>query len=108
MSILGRALEDRIAAGDPIRVGLVGAGFAGRGFALRVLTGFPGIQLVAIANRTVAEAERAYRDAGVADVVNVSTAADLAAAVAAGRYAVTEALADRQNLVRTRRGDRFE
>lgn len=90
MSILGRALEERIAAGNPIRVGLVGAGFAGRGFALRVLTGFPGIRLVAIANRTVAEAARAYRDAGVADVVHVSTAADLAAAVAAGRYAVTD------------------
>ena len=90
MSILRRALEKRTAAGDPIRVGLVGAGFAGRGFALRVLTGFPGIRLVAIANRTVAEAERAYRDAGVTDVVRVSTAADLAGAVAAGRFAVTD------------------
>ncbi len=90
MSILRRALEERIAVGDPIRVGLVGAGFAGRGFALRVLTGFPGIRLVAIANRTVAEAERAYRDAGVADIVHVSTAADLAGAVEAGRPAVTD------------------
>jgi predicted homoserine dehydrogenase-like protein len=90
MSILARAVEERIAAGDPIRVGLVGAGFAGRGFALRVLTGFPGIRLVAIANRTVAEAERAYAEAGVTDVVHVSSAVDLSRAIAAGRPAVTD------------------
>ena len=90
MSALLRAIEARQAAGDPIRVGLVGAGFAGRGFALRVLTAFPGIRLVAVANRTIEEAERAYRDAGVDYVERVSTAAELERAIAAGRPAVTD------------------
>jgi predicted homoserine dehydrogenase-like protein len=90
VSALLRAIEARHAAGDPIRVGLVGAGFAGRGFALRVLTGFPGIRLVAVANRTIAEAERAYADAGVDSVERVSSAAELDRAIAAGRPAITD------------------
>jgi predicted homoserine dehydrogenase-like protein len=90
VSALLKAIEARQAAGDPIRVGLVGAGFAGRGFALHVLTAFPGIRLVAVANRTIEEAERAYRDAGVDDVERVSTAAELERAIAAGRHAFTD------------------
>jgi len=90
VTLLLRALEARHAAGDPIRVGLVGAGFAGRGFALRLLTGLPGFHLAAIANRTIAEAERAYRDAGVDEVERVSTAAQLNRAMAAGRHAITD------------------
>jgi predicted homoserine dehydrogenase-like protein len=88
--MLSRAIEARLTAGDPIRVGLVGAGYAGRGFATRVLTGFPGIRLVAIANRTIAEAARAYRDAGVDDIERVSTAAELERAISAGRPAITD------------------
>ena len=65
MSAVLRALEARAAAGDPIRVGLVGAGYAGRGFAARIIRRTPGIELVAVSNRTIGEAERAYRDAGV-------------------------------------------
>ena len=47
MSAVLRALEARAAAGDPIRVGLVGAGYAGRGFAARIIRRIPGIELVA-------------------------------------------------------------
>lgn len=90
MSILLRGIEERRAAGNPIRVGLVGAGYAGRGFALGVVTGNPGIRLVAIANRTIAEAERAYRDAGVTDPVRVSTQAELDQAIERGRPAITD------------------
>ena len=71
MSIIRRAIDERQAAGNPIRVGLVGAGFAGRGFVLRVQTGYPGMRVLAVANRTIAEAERAFRDVGVDDVVRV-------------------------------------
>jgi predicted homoserine dehydrogenase-like protein len=90
VSVVLRGIEERSAAGDPIRVGLVGAGFAGRGFALRVVTGHPGMRLVAVANRTIAEAERAYADAGVTDVEQVSTQAELDRAIAAGRPAITD------------------
>lgn len=90
MSVVLRGIDERAAAGDPIRVGLVGAGFAGRGFALRIVSGYPGIRLVAVANRTIEEAERAYADAGVTDVVRVSNQAELDKAIAAGRPAITD------------------
>jgi predicted homoserine dehydrogenase-like protein len=90
MSIIRRAIDERQAAGNPIRIGQVGAGFAGRGLTLRLLTGYPGIRPVAVANRTIDEAERAYRDAGVDDLVRVSSAAELERAIAAGRAAITD------------------
>lgn len=90
MSAILRGLEERAAAGDPIRVGLVGAGYAGRGFAARILRRTPGIELVAVANRTVAEAERAYRDGGVDEPGRVGSAADLDRAIRARRPVVTD------------------
>jgi predicted homoserine dehydrogenase-like protein len=90
MSVLLRALEERRAAGKPIRVGLVGAGYAARGFAARVLLRQPGLELVAIANRTIAEAERAYRQAGVEHPRQVDSVAGLEAAMRAGDGAVTD------------------
>jgi predicted homoserine dehydrogenase-like protein len=90
MSVLSRRLEERRAAGDPIRVALVGAGYAGRGFALQVINRVPGMRLVAIANRTLEGAERAYHDAGVDDFVRVSSVGDLESAIRAGRAAVSD------------------
>jgi predicted homoserine dehydrogenase-like protein len=90
MTAVLRALEARAAAGDPIRVALVGAGYAGRGFAARIIRRTPGIELVAIANRTVAEAERAYREAGVDAPGHVSSAADLDVAIRNHRPVVTD------------------
>ncbi len=90
MSTLLRALEARAAAGNPIRVGLVGAGYAGRGFAARIIRRTPGIELVAIANRTISEAERAYRDAGVDAPGHARSAADLDAAIRRRRPVVTD------------------
>ena len=90
MSTLLRALEARAAAGDPIRVGLVGAGYAGRGFAARIIRRIPGIELVAIANRTVAQAERAYREAGADDPAHAASAAELDAAIRRHRPVVTD------------------
>src|SRR5690606_24960650 len=49
-----------------------------------------GMELVAIANRTPANAERAYREAGRDDLTMVSTAAELDAALADGHAAVTD------------------
>ena len=59
--------------GDPIRVGLVGAGFMGRGIALQIAHGDPGMELVAIANRTLEPARcRPTREAGVGDAEHVA------------------------------------
>jgi len=59
MSVLLRGLQERAEAGRPIRIGLVGAGFAGRGFAARVIRRTPGMVLAAVSNRTIEQAERA-------------------------------------------------
>jgi len=48
------------------------------------------MDLVAIANRTIETAERAYLEAGIDGVEPVDTAAGLAAAIAAGRPAITD------------------
>ncbi len=90
MIIVDTALQQRLGQGQPVRVAMVGAGYMGRGIAMQILTAMPGMRLVAIANRTVAKAEAAYRDFGVSQVRNVSSAAELDAAIAANEYAVTD------------------
>ena len=88
--IVDRALRDRAAAGKPIRVGMVGAGFMGRGIANQIVRSVPGMTLAAVSNRTLAGARRAYAEAGVHDVRHVSTVERLEDAVARGEPAVTE------------------
>ncbi len=55
------ALLQRESAGNPIRVGMVGAGVTARAIALQLGTPVPGMRLVAIANRTPEHGERAFR-----------------------------------------------
>jgi predicted homoserine dehydrogenase-like protein len=89
MIIVDRALERREDEGRPIRVGLVGAGFMGRGVANQVINSTTGMRLVAIANRTLAQAERAYREAGVTMLRRVEDAGAVDRAIADGVAAVT-------------------
>jgi predicted homoserine dehydrogenase-like protein len=87
--IVDTALRRRQAEGKPIRVALVGAGFMGRGFVNQVTNSVPGMVVAAIANRTPANAERAYREAGVTEWEVVQDAQSLAKAVARGVPAIT-------------------
>jgi predicted homoserine dehydrogenase-like protein len=90
--IVDRALEKRRQAGNPIRVGMVGAGFMGRGIALQILSAVPGLRLAAIANRHLEGARQAYVEAGAAaeDLREVGTPAQLQAALRRGQWAITE------------------
>jgi predicted homoserine dehydrogenase-like protein len=90
MLIVDTALKARLEQRNPIRVAMVGAGYMGSAIALQILTAMPALRLVAIANRTVAKAEQAYRDAGAGTVRRVATVAELERAMAAGEYAVTD------------------
>jgi predicted homoserine dehydrogenase-like protein len=87
--IVDTALAKREAEDRPIRVGMVGAGFMGRGLANHIVNTTPGMRLVAVANRTLANAERAYTEAG-AEFRRVSTGAEVDDAIAAGTPAVLE------------------
>jgi predicted homoserine dehydrogenase-like protein len=89
MIILDTALRKREAAGRHIRVGMIGAGFMGRGLANQIINSVPGMRLVAVANRTLAHAQRAYTEAG-AEPVTVETAAQLDAAIGTGTPAALE------------------
>src|SRR5919109_1098459 len=90
MIIVDKALERCQQEGRPIRVGMVGAGFMGRGIALQIFTAVKGIDLVAISNRHLSGAKRAYAEAGVSDVKVCETVAQLEQSVRAKRHAVTQ------------------
>jgi predicted homoserine dehydrogenase-like protein len=89
MIVVDKALAERERAGRPIRVGLVGAGFAGKGFALQLLGNLPGLRLVCISNRTLCEAEEAYRGAGQSEFRHITTPAQLSDAIKKNDYTVT-------------------
>ena len=90
MIIVDTALARRSEANNPVRVALVGGGYMARCIALQIVSSVRGMRLVAIANRTIGRAERAFRDAGVTEVSRVSTLAELECAIEQDRYAVTD------------------
>ncbi|MEH2447488.1 MAG: Gfo/Idh/MocA family oxidoreductase [Nostoc sp.] len=90
MIIIDRALQARAAAGNPIKVGMIGAGFMGRGIANQIVNSVPGMELVAISNRQIDAAKQAYSEAGIEDIQVVATVSELEDAIANGKYAVTE------------------
>src|SRR3546814_7136372 len=81
MIIVDTALRRREEEHNPIQVGIVGAGYMGRGIALHVPAGTPGMRIAAISNRTLSQAERAFHDAGCATPRRVDTAAGLQSAI---------------------------
>jgi predicted homoserine dehydrogenase-like protein len=90
MIIVDNALRAREAAGRPIRVGMVGAGFMGQGLTNQITNSVPGMRMAAIYNRTPERAEGVYRYSGLEDIVRVDDQAAFDAAVAAGRAVVPE------------------
>ncbi|MGC3873523.1 NAD(P)H-dependent oxidoreductase [Halomonas sp. GXIMD04776] len=89
MIIVDNALARREAEQDPIRVGLIGAGFQGSGIGLQIMTATPGMRLCAVANRNVDSAIGVYDQVDVRPV-RCDTRKELEAAIAVGRPAVTE------------------
>lgn len=89
MIIVDAALKARQDANNPVRVGMIGAGYMGRGIVNQIANYVPGMELVAIANRTVAAALDAYAKAGI-EAKPVTAGSALENAIAQGQYAVTE------------------
>ena len=89
MIIVDTALNQLEERGEPIRVGIIGAGYMGRGAALQILRYTKGMRLVAISNRTLPAAERAYRMAGVEALQVVETKQQLEQTIANGQHAIT-------------------
>ena len=89
MIIVDTALQAREDSGNPIRVGMIGAGFMGHGLLNQIVNSVPGERLVAVYNRHLEKAIDAYRYAGL-EPVTVESQNQLEDAIAAGRAAVTE------------------
>jgi predicted homoserine dehydrogenase-like protein len=87
--IVDSALRRLESKGEPIRVGMVGAGAMGRAIAFQILQIVPGMRLVAIANRTLAHAEAAFAEGGAGTVRTVDDEAALEAALKQNIPAIT-------------------
>jgi len=90
MIIVDSALKARAEANNPVRVGMIGPGFMGRGIANQIINSAPGIDLVAISSRQLENAKRAYLEADIDSVRTVTTVNDLEDAITQGKPAITE------------------
>jgi len=90
MIIIDTALAKRQEENNPVRVALVGAGFMGRAIAFQIANAVPGMKIVAIYNRTLETAKRAYQEAGIDDFKVVNNQATLEDRISRGKYSVTE------------------
>jgi predicted homoserine dehydrogenase-like protein len=89
MIIIDTALQQRAAAGNPIRVGLAGAGFMGRGIVNQFANYITGMKLFGVFSRDPEHARRACLDAGLAGIRLVESLSELQATIARGDCAVT-------------------
>jgi len=90
MLIVDTALQKRLDEKNPIKVGIVGAGYSGRNIAYQIINFFPAIQVVAIANRTLANAKAAMEFAGVEDYQTVTSVGQLQDSIKQNKFAVTD------------------
>jgi len=90
MILVDTALQARAAAGRPIRVGLLGAGFMAQGLTNMIVNRVPGMRLVAVFNRHLHRAQHVYNYSGIAETVTVTTQGQMEDAIRLGKAAVTE------------------
>jgi predicted homoserine dehydrogenase-like protein len=90
MMIIDTALRKRQEERNPIRVGMIGAGFMGRGITSQICNYVPGMKLVAIASRTIDSARRCYSEAGISDISVTTEVPVLEDNIIKGKYTVTE------------------
>ncbi len=88
--MIDSALQAREKSGKPIRVAVIGAGAAGRAFALQLATPPAGIRLAAIVNRTADHGERSFREAGVKEWKRADSARDAATSINRGIPILTD------------------
>src|SRR5690554_677870 len=90
MIIVDRDLQTRHEEGNPIRVGMIGAGFMGKGIAFQIIRSTPGMELVAIANRTLKKTQIAYEAAGISNIEVADNLQVLEHNILKGKYSITE------------------
>ena len=89
MILIDTALQRRAAARNPIRIGLAGAGFMGRGIANQLAKYSPGIKLAAMFSRDPQHAHDACVAAGIDQVRVAEKLSDLQQTIRSGGCVVT-------------------
>ena len=84
MIILDQALAEREAQGRPVRIGLVGAGYMARGIVAHARA-IRGVEVVAIANRTLTRAVDILVENGSNEPKEVSSVGELEDAIVGDR-----------------------
>jgi len=88
--LVDHALQARHAAGKPIRVGILGAGFMTQGLTNQICNSIPGMRVVAIYSRKPQRGRDVFQYSGQTGVAYVDTQQELDQAIATGVPAVTE------------------
>jgi predicted homoserine dehydrogenase-like protein len=88
--LVDHALQTRQATGNPIRVGLLGAGFMTQGLTNQICHGVPGMRVVAIYSRKPQRGRDVFDYSGQAGIVHTDSQQKLDQAIAAGIPVVTE------------------
>lgn len=88
--LIREALQQRQAAGKPIRVGAAGAGWMGSGFVAQMRL-VPGMELTVLADSDTGAARKAFLDSGVAaeDIVEAASVGDAADALRRGKRVIS-------------------
>ena len=89
MILLDTALRQREQEGRPLRIGVIGAGAMARGLVALITNQIPGMEVVAIANRTLKRAADAYAFAGRDGAVAAADLAALERSLSAGAPAIS-------------------
>ena len=69
MILVDNALKAREAQGQPIRVGMIGAGFMGQGLTNQIVNSVPGMRMAAVSNRHLEKALHVFHYAGLENVI---------------------------------------
>jgi len=88
--LVDQALQARHAAGKPIRIGLLGAGFMTQGLTNQICNSVPGMRVVAIYSRKPQRGRDVFDYSGQTGPVQVDTQRQLDQAIVAGVPVVTE------------------
>jgi predicted homoserine dehydrogenase-like protein len=90
MIITDSALKKRELSNTPIRVAIIGAGAMGTGMVNQITRHTPGMQVVALYNRTIKKAEEAFRKCGITEFKvagNIGTAQN---AISSGKPVIVD------------------
>jgi predicted homoserine dehydrogenase-like protein len=90
MIIVDTALQAREASGNPIRVGIIGAGFMAQGLANQIVNSVQGMRLLAVSNRRRARAENVLRYAGHQNIADATSQSAFDKVLSEGKIAAVE------------------